>query len=91
MGQLISTGQAADLEDAYDKACWANKEIRALLIKQQTPAAPSANAADAVSRAKAAAKATGGAPSAGVKPNPGTAGADIRNTIIAAVNAQRGL
>jgi hypothetical protein len=91
MGQLISTGQAADLEDAYDKACWANKEIRALLIKQQTPAAPSANAADAVSRAKAAAKATGGAPSAGFKPNAGTAGASIRDTVVAAVNAQRGL
>lgn len=90
MGQLINSGQAEDLEDAYDKACWANKEIRALLIKQQAPA-PSANAADAVSKAKAAAKATGGAPSAGFKPNAGTAGADIRSTIVAAVNAQRGL
>jgi hypothetical protein len=90
MGQLIAAGQADDLDDAYDKACWANKEIRELLIKQQMPA-PSANAADAVSRAKAAAKATGGAPSAGFKPNAGTAGADIRSTIVAAVNAQRGL
>jgi hypothetical protein len=89
MGRLMTAGMAEDLEDAYDKACHANKEIRALLIKQQT--APSANAADAVQKAKAAAKATGGAPSAGFKPNPGTEGAPLRETIVAAVRAQRGL
>jgi len=91
MGQLISSGQAEDLEDAYDKACWANKEIRTLLIKQQSAPVPSANAADAVSRAKAAAKATGGAPSAGFKPNAGAEGGSIRDTIRAAVNQQRGI
>jgi hypothetical protein len=89
MGRLINSGQAEDLDDAYDKACWANKEIRALLIKQQS--APSANAADAVQRAKAAAKATGGAPSAGFKPNAGSEGGSIRDTIRAAVNSQRGI
>jgi hypothetical protein len=90
MGRLINSGQAEDLEDAYDKACWANKEIRALLIKQQAPP-PSANGADAVSKAKAAAKATGGAPSAGFKPNAGAEGGSIRDTIRAAVNSQRGI
>jgi len=90
MGRLINSGQADDLEDAYDQACWANKEIRELLIKQQAPQ-PSVNAADAVQRAKAAAKATGGAPSAGFKPNAGTEGGSIRDTVIAAVNRQRGL
>jgi hypothetical protein len=91
MGQLISSGQAEDLDDAYDKACWANKEIRALLIKQQQPVVSTANAADAVQKAKAAAKATGGAPSAGFKPNAGAEGGSIRDTIRAAVNAQRGI
>lgn len=90
MGRLINSGQAEDLEDAYDKACWANKEIRALLIKQQAPP-PSVNGADAVSKAKAAAKATGGAPSAGFKPNAGSEGGSIRDTIRAAVNSQRGI
>lgn len=90
MGRLINSGQAEDLKDAYEQACWGNKEIRELLIKKQTPAA-SANAADAVSRAKAAAKATGGAPGAGFKANPGTAGASIRDTIRAAVDSQRGI
>lgn len=91
MGKLISSGQAEDLEDAYDKACWANKEIRALLIKQQAPVVPTANAADAVQKAKAAAKATGGAPAAGFKPNAAPEGGSIRDTIRAAVNAQRGI
>ena len=91
MGRLMNSGQAEDLEDAYDQACWANKEIRELLIKQQAAPAPSAQAADAVQRAKAAAKATGGAPAAGFKSNPGTEGGSIRDTVIAAVNRQRGL
>lgn len=91
MGRLISLGEADDLEDAYDKACWANKEIRALLIKQQSPPAQSVNAAEAVQKAKAAAKATGGAPSAGFKPNAGTEGGSIRDNIRAAINAQRGI
>jgi hypothetical protein len=89
MGRLINAGQAESLDDAYDMACWANKEIRALLIKQQ--AAPSVNGADAVQKAKAAAKATGGAPSAGFKPNAGAEGGSIRDTIRAAVNSQRGI
>jgi hypothetical protein len=91
MGRLINSGQAETLEDAYDQACWANKEIRELLIKQQAAPQPSAQAADAVQRAKAAAKATGGAPAAGFRPNPGTEGAPLRETIVAAVRAQRGI
>jgi hypothetical protein len=90
MGRLINSGQAETLDDAYDQACWANKEIRELLIKQQAPQ-PSVNAAEAVQRAKAAAKATGGAPAAGFKPNAGTEGGSIRDTIRAAVNSQRGI
>ena len=92
MGRLIETGQAQNLDDAYDMACWANKEIRALLIKQQ--AMPqSAKAEDAVQRAKAADKATGGAPAAGFSPAAPkvAAGASIRDTIRAAVDAQRGV
>jgi hypothetical protein len=89
MGRLINSGQAESLDDAYDMACWANKEIRGLLIKQQAPN-PSVTV-DAVQRAKAAAKATGGAPSAGFKPNAGSEGGSIRDTIRAAVNSQRGI
>lgn len=91
MGRLINSGQAENLEEAYDKACWANKEIRELLIKQQVPAsAPKAD--DAVQRARAADKAIGGAPSAGFVPAAAIKpGASIRDTIRAAVDAQRGV
>jgi hypothetical protein len=43
MGLLIREGRAQTLDEAYDKACWADPEIRALLIKEQS--APQAAAA----------------------------------------------
>lgn len=93
MGRLMEAGQAESLEDAYDMACWANKEIRALLIKQQAIPQSAAKAEDAVQRARAADKATGGAPAAGFSPAAPkvAAGASIRDTIRAAVDAQRGV
>ena len=51
MAHLIRTGQANDLDDAYDKACWMNPSIRDLLIKEQ--AAPQ-NAMARVSQARRA-------------------------------------
>lgn len=91
MGRLINSGQAENLEEAYDKACWGNKEIRELLVKQQAQtSAPKAD--DAVQRARAADKAIGGAPSAGFVPAAAIKpGASIRDTIKAAVEAQRGV
>jgi hypothetical protein len=35
MGALLSNGRAGDMQDAYDKACWAHPEIRAKLIAKQ--------------------------------------------------------
>lgn len=35
MGNLIATGQAKDLADAYEKAIWANPETRAAELKKQ--------------------------------------------------------
>lgn len=92
MGRLINSGQAENLEVAYDKACWANKEIRELLIKQQAVSSSAKPAEEAVQRARAADKAIGGAPSAGFVPKSAPApGASIRDTIKAAVEAQRGV
>lgn len=91
MGFLINSGKAGDLQDAYDKACRMNPEIYDLLIKQQA-VVPSAKPAGALQRAKAADKAIGGAPSAGFIPtSPVKPGASIRDTIRAAVEAQRGV
>lgn len=35
MKRLLEAEEASSLQDAYDKACWANPEIRALLISEQ--------------------------------------------------------
>lgn len=35
MATLIQSGQAANLKEAYDKACWLNPEVRAILLQQQ--------------------------------------------------------
>lgn len=69
MAILLQTGKAKDLQEAYDRACWMNPEIRAVLLKSQNTNATPSNVA-AVQKAKAAAKAVGGAPSPGF--NPGT-------------------
>lgn len=63
MTRLLQAGSAETLEDAYDKACWANPEIRSLLIKQQqtAPSDPSAKAA-AATQARAASKSITGSP-----------------------------
>lgn len=67
MALLISNKRADNLEQAYEMACWAHPEIRALLIRQAsaTPAAVSETerARRTASEARAAAKATVGAPS----------------------------
>jgi hypothetical protein len=40
MKGLIETGQAQDLDDAYDMACWADPEVRKVLLAEQSaPAA----------------------------------------------------
>jgi hypothetical protein len=65
MGHLINAGVAADLADAYDKACWANPEIRGLLIKQQSAPSDQSAAAKAATQARQAAKSITGSPIAG--------------------------
>jgi hypothetical protein len=67
MALLITNGRADNLRQAYEMACWAHPEIRALLIREASanPAAVSETerARRRASEAKAAAKATVGAPS----------------------------
>lgn len=56
MADLIRTGKADTLEDAYEKACWMNPQIRDLLIKEQ--AAPQ----EAEARVSKARRASGSLP-----------------------------
>lgn len=69
MGRLIQTGEATDLQDAYQKATWANPEIRALLIKEQqaklTAAQQPQRQAQAAAQARQAARGITGSPMPG--------------------------
>jgi hypothetical protein len=54
MAALIETGRADGLQDAYDKAIWANPEARAQLIAEQQAAERKAKAEKAAAAKKAA-------------------------------------
>lgn len=64
MGILIREGRAKTLQEAYDKATWANPEIRAILIAEQAAKAGngSAEASKRVEKAKNAGSSVTGAP-----------------------------
>jgi hypothetical protein len=62
MGRLINAGYAENLDDAYEKACWANPEIRGLLIKQQSAVPDTSAKAAAATQARAASKSITGSP-----------------------------
>lgn len=62
MGRLMNSGYAESLDDAYEKACWANPEIRGLLIKQQSPVSDASAKAAAATQARAASKSITGSP-----------------------------
>lgn len=63
MGQLVATGQAKDLAEAYDKACWLTPEVRQIMQARQ------ADALQKKLREGSAAKVAQAAPAAGVKGN----------------------
>lgn len=69
MGQLLLTGQASDMQDAYDKACWATQGVRSTLMQRQTAEAEAKRAAEAQAKADAKRRAAGsvrGSPGAAV-------------------------
>lgn len=71
MADLLLSGRATSLKDAYDMACWANPEIRTLLINEQSAKTVQPAAAPkpvAATQAKQTAKAIVGAPAPGFKP-----------------------
>lgn len=91
MVAILTSGQAADLKSAYDKACWANPEIRTLLIQQQAEEQARAQAAEQRARADRAKQAAGsvtGAPGAAQQPQtPGGASDSLRDDLKAAWDA----
>jgi len=91
MGRLIQTGEATDLSDAYEKACWANPEIRAVRLKQE--AADRAKAETqrrqaAATQARASAKGLTGSPAPGGTSAPAPTNQPLRSRLEAAIDAQ---
>lgn len=62
MGQLLQTGAAKDLNEAYDQAIWANPTIRAQLMSAQAEEAKKAQAAEVERANKARAASLRGSP-----------------------------
>jgi hypothetical protein len=90
MSNLVQVGKAANLQEAYEAACWLNPEIRAILLAEMQGGQDKA-AVRAAARAQNAAKAVTGAPSnshAGEPPK--RRDLSIDETIRAAIAAQRG-
>lgn len=71
MGHLMASGQASDLQDAYDQAVWATSSVREKLLAAQT-AEVDANrkAKETAERARRGAISVAGSPSAGAVPQP---------------------
>jgi hypothetical protein len=84
MRALIESGRAADLQDAYDKACWADPDVRAALLQRQQAQASQATLASA-QRARAASSSVRTAPA--VAPAQGVDVNDRRAAIEAAIAA----
>lgn len=86
MGLLIQNGRAETMQDAYDKAIWADPAIRSTLISQQTQAGQTKRVADVNARAQQARKAGSsvvGAPGGNAEAA-AAANADLRSTLSSA-------
>lgn len=85
---FLQSGQAQTLQEAYDKATWADPQIRAILLKAQSPA-PAPPAVDQqrqkAALAKAASGSIAGAPGAAVAPPENTSKGSLRADLEAAI------
>lgn len=90
MGVLLKNGQAANLQDAYDQATWANPSIRQALMAQQSGDAAKAKAAEVEAARKAALLSPSGAPVHGGNSVLGSSDGSIRGDLMAAWKAQQG-
>jgi hypothetical protein len=69
MGQLIGSGAAKDLKDAYEQAIWASPQVRPLLVAQQDKDREAKRVADLSAKAEAARRAgssVAGGPKGGI-------------------------
>jgi len=93
MGVLIENGMAQDLEDAYQRAVYADPEIRSSLIATQTQAESEKRASEAKAKADAARRAGGsvfGGPGSAKALNGSGADVPLEETIRAAIRESSG-
>ena len=91
MGALINAGQAADLKDAYEKACWLNPDIRAETINREAEAANQKRQQEAEaarSKAEQAAKSVAGDPGGDYSPS-SSPKSTLRDELAAQMGAAR--
>lgn len=88
MGHLLNSGQATDLEDAYQKATWATPEIREKLIAEQSGSGQAnelIKERERTEKAKRSAVSLRGSPTPGNGPKPQQSFADGREATRAAM------
>lgn len=93
MGTLLETGEAKDMEDAYQQAIWSHPEIRTSLMASQTKAAEDQRTADLKAKAdaaRAAAVSVKGAPGGSRPLNGAQSHGSIADDLRAAVAEVRG-
>lgn len=83
MSQLLTSGVASGLQDAYDQAVWANPQTRQLLLAEQAAAATKTAR---VASARNAGSSISGAPG-GVAPNPPATNRSLREELQASFSA----
>lgn len=91
MGHLINTGQATDLNDAYEKACWLHPDTRTQLLKQQaavTEKAAQQKRQAAATQARASARGITGSPTPGATSGSQPSKQNIRDIIASRIDAQ---
>jgi hypothetical protein len=90
MSTLVQAGKAADLQTAYEAACWLHPEIRAILLEEMKGGGT--GAARTAARAQNAAKAVTGAPSSNSHASEPPRRRDLstEDTVREAIKAQRG-
>lgn len=90
MAALLGSGQAANLKEAYEKACYADPQVRSMLIQQQTAELKAKQKAEIEAKRRAASSVTGSPSSAtaGNSTTPNTN--DLRAELELAFATQRG-
>lgn len=87
MGVLLQSGRAKDMQDAYDKAIWANPDIRSKLIADQNATAAAARKTQeqaTTDKAKRGAISTSGSPTGGPAPAATFQGDTVEDAVRAA-------